>query len=198
MEKSLFLGILILFPFLVFSQKVTFRYGQFDNGYQYPLVVFNSDKAIELSINEDIEKEVEQYRDRDFCIGQSGLIQKTSFIQIHIYANCIDMDESDNNYYLYDLETGIRCKVSDMLNKRVEDEFNTFLLRRIKKHIEAKSIVVTDIEKEALELLRIDDFNPVFESNGIQFTSKTMESWGEEKMFISWTDIQTYLKISYI
>ena len=32
-------------------------YAQFDNGHQYPLIVFNN-KAVELSINEDIEKSV--------------------------------------------------------------------------------------------------------------------------------------------
>jgi len=83
------------------------------------LIVFNN-KAVELSINEDIEKSVVHYKDREFCIGQSGFVQKTSFIQIHIYTSCIDMLESENNYHLYDLESGERCTVSYMLNDRVQ------------------------------------------------------------------------------
>lgn len=198
MRKVLFIAILLLLPTFLFSQKVTFREGIFDNGMKYPLIVFSSNPEAEKLINSDLKANVANYESQDFCIGQSGFVQKTSFIQIHIYANCIEMFQSENNYFLYDLKTGRRCKVFDMINPKVDDEFHAFFRSRVKTYITNKDLSLTDDEITSLISLTVDDFTTVLESEGIQFTTSKIGTWGTNKMFISWGDIQTYLKVNYI
>ncbi|MDG1427589.1 MAG: hypothetical protein P8P87_01795 [Crocinitomicaceae bacterium] len=108
------------------------------------------------------------------------------------------MLESENNYHLYDLESGERCTVSYMLNDRVQKEFYTFFKSRIGSYASSHSIQLNEDESNKVNFIDVNDFSTIFETDGIQFTSKTIESLAGKKIFISWTDIQTYLKIAYI
>ncbi|MFT5859048.1 MAG: hypothetical protein ACI865_001144 [Flavobacteriaceae bacterium] len=198
MRKVLFIAFTFLFPLSIFSQRVTFQDKTFDNGMTYPIVVFRKDSTVEKRINSDLAANLAGYESQDFCIGQSGFVQKTNFIQVHIYANCIDMDASENNYYLYDLASGKRCAISDMINPKIDDEFDTFFRARVEAFATDEDLALTEEETASLNTLLVDEFIGTLESEGIQFTSSKIVAWGAKKMFISWNDIQTYLKVNYL
>lgn len=188
---------LCIFPFFAVSQRVSFRDATFPNGYKYSLIEFASNKSVELAINRDLEKKALPLKEDDFCVGQYGYVQKSGFIQIHQYANCISMTQSENYYYLYDLETGNEVPTSAMLNPKVETDFQNFFTKRVKDFVGAKNLNIED--KNVLNTLTIDDFSAEFTKNGIYFAAKALKGWDtKQKMFIKWTDLQSYLKISYI
>ncbi|MFT5777678.1 MAG: hypothetical protein ACI837_000626 [Crocinitomicaceae bacterium] len=196
MKHIIVLSFLFAFPATYFSQAVKFRDGQLPNGMTYPMIVFTSNRGAEMSINRDIEANVQTFRERDFCIGQYGFIQKASFLQIHIYANCIDMVESENYYYLYDMETGETATVTDMLNPKTEEEFNTYFRNIVKNFVTDKEIELT--ETESLDAFIVAELNAKLDKDGIYFTSSRLVNWGDNQLFVKWTDIQTFLKVTYI
>ena len=108
------------------------------------------------------------------------------------------MDKSENNYYLYDLESGKRCKISNMINPKIDHEFDAFFRSRVKAYATDEELSLTKEETASLSTLLVDEFIGILESEGIQFTSLDIGTWGTKKMFISWNDIQTYLKLKYL
>jgi hypothetical protein len=196
MKYTLLFSILFLFPATYFSQIIEFRDGQLPNGMTYPLIVFNKNRTVELAVNRDIEKNIETFKERDFCIGQYGFVQKSSFLQIHIYVNCIDMIESENYYYLYDLENGEQATVTDMLNPQTEDEFNKYFRGKVKSFMSTEGIELAD--GESLDTYVVADLAAKLDKDGIYFSSASLLNWGDKQMFVKWTDIQSFLKITYI
>ena len=161
----------------------------------YPILEYPTKRSTELTINKDIEAQIEKYKADDFCIGQYGFVQKTGFLQIHIYANCISMDESENNYFLYDLETGETIEPSFLVDPKQESKFNKFLVERSRKFIETNSI---EDENGDVNSLTMDDFDVVLEKKGLLMTCNKISTWRSEVMLLEWSELQAYLKISYI
>lgn len=194
--KTLILTLVVTFASTaLFAQKISFREADYDNGMKYPIVQFPSNTAVQVEINRDIEELVEGFKSQDFCIGQYGYVQKSGFLQIHIYANCIEMTSSENYYTLYDLETGKVVSISKMFKSKSMSEFNTYFREKARAFVKEKSIPVADT---VFNTMTIDDFHPVLTGDGIELKHASIESWGENKLIIKWTDIQKYLKLSYI
>ena len=193
--KTLYLIVSLAFSSSSFAQQVKFREGQLENGMAYPILEYPTKRSAELAINKDIEAQIEKYKADDFCIGAYGYVQKTGFLQVHIYANCISMDESENNYSLYDLETGKTIEPSFLVDPKQESKFKKFLIERSRKFIEANSI---EDENGDVNSLTMDDFDVVLEKKGLLMTCHKISTWGSEVMLLEWSDLQAYLKISYI
>jgi len=189
----LLLMLAMLIALTSYGQTITFREASYPNGMRYPIIGY-SDKQVELAINRDLEKQVEKYKSMDFCMGQFGYVQKTKYVQIHIYANCIDLDASENIYQLYNLENGENVPLSNMLNEEVLDEFTVFITNKVKAHMTSQSLTLNE---EEIKAISFDDFTAEFTKDGMFLISKSISNW-DKKMKITWNELQTYLRFTWI
>ncbi len=195
MRSILTLALLALSGSL-FAQQVKFREDMFENGMKYPILEFPSKESSQLAINKQIEAAIEAYKQHSFCIGTYGYVQKTNFLQMHIYANCLELPASENTYLLFDLETGNQVQPSFMIDPMQKEKFHVFLREKTESYLTSKSIQPADAN--AVSTLTLDNFNVILETNGFQMSCHSIPEWGDDIMMMSWKELQDYLKISYM
>lgn len=189
--------------FLVFNSvaqmsEVKFREESFANGMVYPLVVIPAHKSLEDSINADILRRVSDLEASDFCIGQYGYVQKSSHLQIHLFCNCIDFKESENRYYLYNLEEGRAVAYSDLLNPKERPAAGEFLLGKIKAFASQNGInlsqdIVDNILSNNLNAMKVE-----MTKDGLRL-SLDAEGWkADMTCTVSWIEMKPFLKFHFI
>ena len=178
--------------------EVRFREQTFDNGMNYPQVIIPACKACEDTINANIRFRISDLEASDFCIGQYGYVQKSTHLQIHIFCNCIDFEESQNRYFLYNLDEGRDVPYSDLLNPKKTKEAGTFISEKIKGHLKQKSLnapdeIISKIEGNNLDALKVE-----MTKNGVNLWIPEMEGWGEDPAVIQWIELKPFLKYHFI
>jgi hypothetical protein len=197
-KKLILLPILLLFQF-VGAQEVRFTEGKLPNGLVYPITEYTGNKQAQNTLNNNIFSIVSNYNDQDYCIGQFGYVQQTSYLQIHFYFNCIDLDESKNEYHLFNLLDGQPCAPSDMFLDKQKNNFQAFFQMEISNYL-TKSGKGT-FDSNQLGSLTIDDFEIQLLEKGILVLPKSEEHkaiWGTDKLNISWSSMRPYLKTTFI
>ena len=119
MKKTITLSLILLALQTVTAQNVKFSNGSFENGLMYPIAEYTGEADAKKAFNENILEIVSVYKDQDYCISQYGFVQHNKFIQLNFYFNCIDMESSKTESYLFNLKEGTTCLPSEMLS---EDE----------------------------------------------------------------------------
>lgn len=176
---------------------IKFKQGIFENGMTYPQVIIEGKKSFEDSINADILRRLEDVKANDFCIGQYGYVQKSHHLQIHIFCNCIDFEESENRYFLYNLETGRPVPYSDLIDPKKREEAAKFLEEEIMKYGEIKSLAVNSVLKEQLLEKNLDALHVLMTRDGIE-VKPVDESWGEKKLTLTWIQLKPFLRYQFI
>ncbi|MFK7786527.1 MAG: hypothetical protein AB8B56_15510 [Crocinitomicaceae bacterium] len=194
-KKIILLPLLFIFQ-IVSAQEVNFSERAYDNGLTYPVAQFTGNADAEKSLNENILKIISTYEDQDFCIGEYGYVQRTSFIQLNFYFNCIDMDESKSESHLFSLSDGEVCPPSEMFLEGKEKLFRTFFGKKVSAHYiqngkEAPS-------SEVMNELTIDDCETLLLEEGIQISIASKEDWPEDDLLIKWSELRPYLKTIFI
>ena len=182
-----------------FSQisQVKFTESTFENGMLYPTAVVYGSKEATDNINTNLLSQIQDLKEADFCIGQYGYVQKGAHIQIHIFCNCIDFDESQNRYFLYNVESGDAVKYENILNPRKKEDASKFLKEKTAAFINTNSI---DINKSDLEIIdndNLDAFKIVFKREGMDLWLKN-DAWGKESLFISWGEMKELMKYNFL
>lgn len=191
--------ILLTFLFLTqvnLAQEIKFSDGQLENGLGYPIAMIPSNIDAQKNLNENIQSIISTYRTQDYCVGQYGYVQHTGHIQIHFYFNCIDMDDSKNEYHLFNLADGKSCPPSDLFIAKEMKKFNVFFRKKISDHYVSMGSLAPGTE--VLEALTIDDFIIELSENGISVKSTSLENWGADNLLLKWTEMQSYLKTTFL
>ncbi|MCJ8289051.1 MAG: hypothetical protein HRT58_06510 [Crocinitomicaceae bacterium] len=196
MDKTLTLLALLLFSQLATAQEVKFTDGQYQNGLTYPIAEYSVSSEAETTLNNNILNIVSNYEEQDYCIGQYGYVQQTRFIQLHFYFNCMDMDESKNEFYLFSLDDGEPCPTSEMFLDKQKKHYRPFFSERIVSHY-------TENGKEApsdelMKSLSIDDYIVKLLEKGIEISLPNDENWPSTNLIVSWVEIQPFLKTNFI
>jgi len=191
---------IILLPFLVIFQMVTaqdvkFSERAFDNGLIYPVAKFVGNADAEKALNENILAIVSKYENQDFCIGEFGYVQRTSFIQLNFYFNCIDMDKSLSESHLFNLADGEICPLSEMFMEEKEKNYRAFFHKKVVAHYSqnGKEMPSTDF----MDNLSIDDCTVNLMEDGMEI-SLDSQDWPEEKLILTWNELHPFLKSIFI
>lgn len=196
MEKRLILlPLLFVFQF-VLAQQVKFTDGQYPNGLTYPIVNFSGNTDAEKNLNENILSIVSEYETQDFCIGQFGYVQQTNFLQLNFYFNCIDMDESKNEFHLFSLENGQPCPPSEMFLDKERKRFREYFRTKITTHFTENG--KEQPSSEYMESMSIDDCIVQLLEDGIEVSLPSNENWPAKNLVISWNEIRPFLKSIFI
>jgi len=172
--------------------QVKFKEATFENGMMYPVAVVAGNKTVEDNINKHLQSQIQDLKNADFCIGQYGFVQKGAHLQVHIFCNCIDFDESQNRYFLYNSQTGDNVKYNDLLNPKKIKITTAFLINKAKA---ASSISEADIQ--LIQEKNLDAFKIIFKREGMDLWLKS-EAWGEKPLFIAWREMKEMMKYSFL
>jgi hypothetical protein len=195
MDKRLLLLPLLLIAQLVTAQEVKFSERIYDNGLSYPIVESMGNVDAKNALNENILKIVSKYESQDFCIGEYGYVQRTSFIQLNFYFNCIDMDASKNESYLFSLSDGEICPPSEMFMEEKEKNYRAFIRKKVVAHYTQHGKEVPS--SELLDNLSIDDCQVILLEEGMEVSMNT-DGWPNEDLLLTWDELRPYLKSIFI
>lgn len=178
-------------------KRVKFIDATFENGMLYPIAQIPGSDDIASKMNADILINIQDLKDADFCIGQYGFVQKGSHIQIHLFCNCIDFKESQNRYFLYNIETGENVKNSDILTPNKKKAASKYLKEMTDNHIKLNNL---SIDPAALKLIvsdNIDAFKVTFKRDGMDLWLLN-DKWGDKPMSITWGAMRSFMKYSFL
>ena len=178
-------------------KRVKFTDATFENGMLYPIANLSGSDDVALKINKNILENIQDLKEADFCVGQYGFVQKGSHIQIHIFCNCIDFKESQNRYYLYNLESGENVNYSDIFTPNKTKAAAKFLNEVTAHHINTNNLSIDPNFKKLINLKNIDAFKVTFKRDGLDVWLKD-EGWGKKPMFITWGAMRGFMKYSFI
>ena len=183
----------------VFSQldQIKFKESTFENGMLYPVAVLSNFKIAEDKINKHLLSQIDDLKNADFCIGNYGYVQKGAHLQIHIFCNCIDFDESQNRYYLYNTETGDNVQYSDLLNPQRKKDAVAILQTKVKTFSSINPIELSTEDLKLIEDKNLDAFKIVFKREGMDLWLKSA-NWGEKPLYLTWPQMRSVLKYSYL
>ena len=191
MKNTIALFLLLFTAQTLIAQNVRFSNGAFDNGLMYPIGDYAGEVDAKKAFNANILEIVSEYKDQDYCISQYGFVQHNKFIQLNFYFNCIDMDESKTESYLFNLSNGEICLPSEMISED-KKSFQTFLEKKISSHYTQNGKdAPTD---EFLNELSFDTLNVNLLEKGLEISLDTHEDWPETSLLIAWSEISPYLK----
>jgi len=199
MRFILLLGVLLITSTALSQHsEVRFREETFANGMNYPQVIIPSCKNCEDSINTNFKQRIADLEASDFCIGQYGYVQKSTHLQIHLFCNCIDFEESQNRFFLYNLEEGKAVPYSDLMDPKKRSESTAFLSNLISQHLESKSIVVqgdfmTNLDQQGLDACKVE-----MTKDGLKIWEEGNKQWEAAPYVATWLELKPFLKYHFI
>jgi hypothetical protein len=196
MDKKLLLLPLLLVFQLVNAQEVKFSERAFDNGLTYPVAQFTGNEDAESTLNENIIEIVSKYEDQAFCVGNYGFVQRTSFIQLSFYFNCVDLDESQKETHLFSLSDGELCPPSEMFLEEKEKLYRAFFQKKLSAHYASSGKELP--KSELFENITIDDCEVLLLEEGVKISLTSEENWPEEDFILTWNELRPYLKTIFI
>ena len=191
------LAVMTLFVASAQMEKVKFKEATFENGMLYPIAIVTANPAIAEKINKHLLSQIEDLKNADFCIGQYGYVQKGMHLQIHIFCNCIDFDESQNRYFLYNVETGDNVPYVDIFEPKKVKSATSIIQDKTKAFAIENSIKLSEEEIKAIESNNLDAFKVTFKRDGLDLWLNSA-SWGDKPMFITWGELRSVMKYSFI
>lgn len=199
MLKSALLFIIAFSSFATFAQlsEVKFTEKSFDNGMVYPQLAI-SDKALEHSINSNIEQRISDLQESDFCVGQYGYVQKRTHLQINLFCTCIEFEEPQNRYFFYNLVSGEPVPYSDITEPKTSKKLNTLLIEKAKLHLSNKMGTLSIDSQSKINESGIDAFRVVMQRGGLDLWLSEAPEWGEKPLFISWVELTPFLKYQFM
>lgn len=168
----------------------------FDNGYKYPHVVV-SDQSISDSINKQLQANIADLKASDFCIGEYGYVQKGNHIEIHLLANCLEMQSGEHRYLFFNTETGEMVPHYDLFASKQKEDALKYIRKRIKEY-KATDVGCTEEFKALPESASYDDFTIRLYKDGIEIRPLNSENCTKTTLRITWSDLKEYLKYNFI
>ncbi|MDX2362706.1 MAG: hypothetical protein QNK23_17990 [Crocinitomicaceae bacterium] len=198
--KTYLLLLGIIFSANLFAQigEVKFREETFDNGMTYPQVITESAPEVESSINANILEQLKDIEASDFCIGQFGYVQKGMHLQIHIFCNCIDFDESENRFFLYNLESGAAVPYSDLLGAKRKEATGNFLVEKVREYLGENQSELSEEMYTEIGTKNLDAFKVEMTKAGLNISLPDFPKWGEKPLLITWGELRSFLRVNYI
>lgn len=194
--KLLNLFILFLLSGSIFGQvKLTPK--TFDNGFKYPVVVLSPDKTNQEPINKKILESVSDLEASDFCIGEYGFVQKGNHLEIHIFCTCIDLDESEHRYLLFNLETGEMVSHDDLFDPKQKKKALAAINTKIKAYSSSDETCKTDFGKLNSDI-QFEDLSFRLHKDGLEVRPEGTKSCEATPLHMSWVELSKYLKIKFI
>ncbi|MDG1331223.1 MAG: hypothetical protein P8P74_02760 [Crocinitomicaceae bacterium] len=195
MDKTVILLPLLFVLQMVKAQEVKFSDGLYENGLIYPVVEFSGNVDAKNALNANILEIVSDYKEQDYCIGQYGFVQRTSFIQLNFYFNCIDLDESASESHLFNLSDGEVCSPSVMFREKHEKRYRAFFHKKVTAHYAQHE---QEMPSNAfMNELSIDDCDVILLEEGLEI-SLDDQNWPSEKLLIKWEELRPFLKTIFI
>lgn len=180
-------------------KEVRFKDGTFTNGMTYPILEIVGDKVHQDSINVDIRKKLADLEAADFCIGQYGYVQKSTHLQIHVFCNCIDFAQSENRYFLYNLEEGRSVPYSDLFNPKEKGPATEYLSSKIQEYAAQNDITLSSEAMENIHVNNLDALHVEMTRDGLNIQMSAAEGWNAEKIFkVTWIELKPFLKYHFI
>ena len=199
MLKTALIYIIAFSSCTTFAQlsEVKFTEKSFENGMTYPQLAI-SDKALQDSINSNIELRIADLKESDFCIGQYGYVQKRTHLQINLFCTCIEFDAPQNRYFFYNLVSGKPVPYSDITEPKTSKKLNALLIEKSKLHL-ANKMGTLSLESQAkIEENGIDAFQVVMQRGGLDLWLTEEQTWSEKPLFISWVELTPFLKYQFM
>lgn len=178
--------------------EVQFREQHYDNGMTYPEIVIPGEQTHSDSINADLQRRIYDLKESDFCIGQYGYVQKSTHLQVHIFCNCIDFEESQNRFFLYNIEEGASVPYSDLFDPKKVKDAGKFLADQTKAYCVKKGITLSEDKITEIANTNLDAFKTEMTKSGVNLWLEDIEAWGKEPFQIPWTSLKPYLKYHFI
>lgn len=199
MLKSALIYIIAFSSCTTFAQlsEVKFTEKSFENGMTYPQLAI-SDKALQDSINSNIELRIADLKESDFCIGQYGYVQKRTHLQINLFCTCIEFDDPQNRYFFYNLVSGKPVPYSDITEPKTSKKLNALLIEKAKLHLTNKMGTLSLESQAKIEENGIDAFQVVMQRGGLDLWLTEEQTWGEKPLFISWVELTPFLKYQFM
>lgn len=169
----------------------------FDNGFKYPNANFPKDKAIEDKLNEGIYETIKDLEANEFCIGEYGYVQKGSHIEIHIFATCMELAESEHRYVLLNIETGERVKHNDLFAEKQQADALKFILNKMESYKSSNELCQTKFS-EVLSSASYNDINIRLYKDGIEVRPINTSDCEQFPMRITWNELKQFLRYNFI
>ncbi|OFZ52716.1 MAG: hypothetical protein A3D92_10710 [Bacteroidetes bacterium RIFCSPHIGHO2_02_FULL_44_7] len=193
------IAMLLTFSSVAQMVEVKFKEASFANGMVYPLVVIAAHKSLEDSINADILRRISDLEASDFCIGQYGYVQKSTHLQIHLFCNCIDFEESENRYFLYNLEEGRAVPYSDLLNPKERTAAGEFLAGKMKAFAVQQNLTLSDEDVLKIQEHNLNAMKVEMTKDGLRMWLLGLEGWTADKACtVSWIEMKPFLKYNFM
>lgn len=191
--KTLTFFALLFIPFFGWNQ-IKFTAKTFDNGFRYPVMIYEK-TAIQDSINLSILKEIEDLKASDFCIGDYGYVQKGNHIEVHLVCNCIDMDEADHRYLLFNMVEGTRVGHSDIFESKKKSVALKVISNKIRSVKDSNPCAADFGEME--EDLNFSQMQIRLYKDGLEI--RPLETKCEQTpVTVKWTELSSCLKYNFI
>lgn len=171
-------------------KEVKFREEAFGNGLTFPQVIIKENKQAEMKINGSIKRNLADLEKNTMCIGQYGFVQKGIYLQLHLYANCVELEDSENRFYLYNSETGAITDYANMTNHKRRKKFGPYLLEECQKYLGDKSDLITEELAEKIKKENLGAFKVHMTKNGLNIS---LENWVEKPLHLSWAQLREFI-----
>lgn len=196
--KHTTLIIFFLLATISFGQQLKLVPQKIDNGYSYPHAVIPGEKDAQDKINAAIDSAIIEYKSSDYCIGQYGYVQKGSHIEIHLFASCMEMSESEHQYIMFNIETGDQVEHNDLFT----DNQRKAALKYIKEQIDAYTIgdgncttAWTEIQNQEISY---EDISLRMNRDGIEVRPANTKECESGSIMIPWAKLSSYLKYNFL
>lgn len=191
--KYLTTAFIVMLVFCSFGQ-IKFSEGVYDNGMRYPIVKFPPNPAVADTMNAIIQEKLMDAETSDFCIGDYGYFQKGNHIELHLICNCIDFEETDHRYLFFSLETGELVPYQDLFESKSRDEALKIINKTIRDAKAANSCAQGF--DNTTDDLTWSDMNYRLYKDGIEI--HPLSGFCDSPIKISWTEVRSLLKYSYL
>ena len=169
----------------------------FDNGFKYPHVELSSNKSIEDSINNQILANIADLKASDFCIGEYGFVQKGIHIEILMFCTCIDLDDSEHRYLLFNTETGEQVEHVDLFDPKQTDKALALLNKKIQAYQASDENCKSDFSSLNADS-GFEDFHLRMYKDGIEIRPLNSVNCEKTPLRVTWTEMSTLLRHKYI
>lgn len=169
----------------------------FENGFKYPHANFPKDKTIEDKINEGIHETIKDLEANEFCIGEYGYVQKGSHIEIHIFATCMELPESEHRYVLFNIESGERVKHEDLFADKQQSDALAFIEKKLTAH-QSSNALCDEKLKNIDGSAGFEDMNIRLYKDGIEIRPLKTSDCEQFPLRITWNELKEFLKYNFI
>lgn len=191
--KNLSLLLIALLAFFSVKSQIKFIPQEYGNGFKYPKAVYETEPAIEDSVNKIIHSKVSDLESSDFCVGDYGYVQKGSHLQILFMCNCIDMAQTEFRYTLINLSTGKEVPFKDVFEEKSQSKALDVLRKAVMNKSSANADCNTLLKSKGEEI-NWDDMNLRLSKDGIEIRPANAPACEPFPIKVPYSEFSEYLK----